>query len=420
MGAMQSAQAASSYLEKLRDKVPLLYERDDILLTMIQKNGDVEVVSPRSMRISLQLRPGGKARQVNFDGGDLGRGSGTVRDQALVSPIDFAFAVEVNKLVEYATSNAKKAVENVAKKEVKNGLAQFRMFLDALMQTDGTGTLGVISVVNGNTLTLTAPYYTALLYFNQGLQVYDTTLTISRGLCNITQIDPVATTIQVDQVPPNTVATDVLLPDSVTGAQPVSLYGLKYHQNGAAVGNWLNLSRATYPEIRTPFFAANSALVTSQVRIAKNAIRKRLGINALKSAKLIAYMAVEQEHAWEQLGITISEIIRSGAGNEEMPDLLFEKKGTMAGLPIHVSIHADPTRIDFVALSNWGRAVTQDIDFYEQGGQTVFPVYGQSGGIQATYLFYYVYMLQVFNQNPRFGAYINGLTIPSGYSQIGF
>src|SRR5512146_291199 len=104
MGALASSQAASRHLEKLRDKVPLLYERDDVLYTMFQQNADVEVVSPRAMRMSLQVRPGGRAGQASMDGGDLGRGSGTQRVEATVSPIFFKFGVEVNKLVEYATN----------------------------------------------------------------------------------------------------------------------------------------------------------------------------------------------------------------------------------------------------------------------------------------------------------------------------
>ena len=61
MAQMQNAQSVALQLEKVRDKLPLLYERDDILLTMIQQRGDVERVSSRNMRLPLQIRPGGKA-----------------------------------------------------------------------------------------------------------------------------------------------------------------------------------------------------------------------------------------------------------------------------------------------------------------------------------------------------------------------
>jgi hypothetical protein len=50
MTQMQNAQSVALQLEKVRDKLPLLYERDDILLTMIQQRGDVERVSSRNMR----------------------------------------------------------------------------------------------------------------------------------------------------------------------------------------------------------------------------------------------------------------------------------------------------------------------------------------------------------------------------------
>src|SRR5207245_9260735 len=77
MPAQANANVVALQLEKVRDKVPLLYERDDILLTMIQQRGDVEKVSSRNMRLPLQVNPGGKAGSYNADGGDLGRGFGT-------------------------------------------------------------------------------------------------------------------------------------------------------------------------------------------------------------------------------------------------------------------------------------------------------------------------------------------------------
>ena len=147
MAQMQNAQSVALQLEKVRDKLPLLYERDDILLTMIQQRGDVERVSSRNMRLPLQIRPGGKAGLANMDGGDLGRGSGTVYDVAQVTPVFFRHAVEITKLVEYASNAPEKAIENAAKREVKNAMAQFRAFLDKVMQTNGNGVLGTIGSI---------------------------------------------------------------------------------------------------------------------------------------------------------------------------------------------------------------------------------------------------------------------------------
>ena len=417
MPAQANTNVVALQLEKVRDKVPLLYERDDILLTMIQQRGDVEKISSRAMRLPLQVNPGGKAGSYNADGGDLGRGSGTAYDVATVSPIFFRFAIEITKLVEYATNSREKAVENAAKREVANGMKQFRAFLDKLMQTAGNGVLGTISSVSGTTLTMAVPFGAALVYVGQTIQVYDTTLTTNRGTANVTAADPIsAQTITVDALPTGTVATDVIVHDGLSGAQPVSLFGVKYHQNNATTGTWLNLNRATYPvQLATPRVnAGNAALTPGNVRLAINKVRKALGINHV--GKLIAYMAVEQEHAWENLGITVSQIIKEGGGGRaDDLDLLFSGRKTMSGVPIKSSVNADQTRVDFLDLSHWGRAVVKDIDYFEVNGNTVFPIYGASGGIAASYIFYFDTGFQVWSDSPRSGAFIDTLARPSGY-----
>lgn len=429
MPQMQNAQSVALQLEKVRDKLPLLYERDDILLTMIQQRGDVERVSSRNMRLPLQIRPGGKAGLANLDGGDLGRGSGTTYDVAQVSPVFFRHAVEITKLVEYSTNSPEKAIENAAKREVKNAMGQFRSFLDKVMQTNGNGVLGTVSSIVTTGLpsgvaaqiNLTTPPGAALFYYNQTIQFYDSTLTTNRNVAgsvtsNVVLVDPFNKFIQLDAIPSGVVAGDAVVHDGLTGAQPVSLFGVPYHQSNATTGTWLNLNRATYPvELATPHVAGNNAAITpGVVRLAINKVRKALGTNQI--GKLIAYTSLEQENAWEQLGISISQIIKEGAGGRASDlDLLFTGELTMAGVPIKSSINANQARIDFLDLSHWGRAVMQDIDFYDVGGQTVFPIYGASGGLSAAYIFYFVTGFQVWNESPRSGAYIDSLAIPTGY-----
>jgi hypothetical protein len=421
---MQNAQSVALQLEKVRDKLPLLYERDDILLTMIQQRGDVERVSSRNMRLPLQIRPGGKAGLANLDGGDLGRGSGTLYDVAQVTPVFFRHAVEITKLVEYASNAPEKAIENVAKREVKNAMAQFRAFLDKVMQTNGNGVLGTISSITTTGLPagvaaqfgLVKPPGAQLFYYNQTVQVYDPTLTTNRGSANVVLVDPFNQFIQVDALPAGTSVNDLIVHDGLTGAQPTSLFGILYHQSNATTGTWLNLNRATYPvELATPNVnASNSTLTPGVVRLAINKVRKSLGTNQV--GKLIAYTSLEQEHAWEQLGVTISQIIKeSSDGRASDLDLLFTGQKTMAGVPIKSSINANQSRVDFLDLSHWGRAVMQDIDYYDVGGQTVFPIYGVSGGLAAAYIFYFITGFQVWNDSPRSGAYISNLALPSGY-----
>src|ERR1700751_2992954 len=150
---------------------------------MIQQRGDVETVSSRNMRLPLPVNPGGKAGSYNADGGDLGRGTGSQYDVAQVSPIFFRFAVEITKLVEYASNAREKAIENAAKREVANGMKQFRSFLDKVMQTSGNGVRGSIGSIASSTFTMNGPSGAALVHVGQTIQVYDSTLTTNRGSC---------------------------------------------------------------------------------------------------------------------------------------------------------------------------------------------------------------------------------------------
>ncbi len=427
MPAQSGANVLAVELEKVRDKVPLLYERDDLFLKLIQTRGDVEKVSSRLMRLPLQLVPGGKAGAFNADGGDLGRGSGTIYDVAQVTPQFFKIGIEFTKLVEWATNAKEKAVENAVKREVKNAMAQFRAFLDKILQTSGNGVIGTITSVAGQVLTMTVPNGAALVYLGQDVQVYDPTLTTNRGFFTVGAADPISATqtITADPttpLPANTAANDVLVYMGLAGAQPTGIFGIPYHQNNATTGTWLNLNRATYPQqLRTSRVnAGGAALTPGNVRLAYNLIRKSLGVDQAggsgKPSKILAYTAVEQEHAWENLGITISQIIKEGGSNRANDvDLLFNGQKTMGAAPVKVSINANQTRVDFLDLSHWGRAEMLPIDYINWGGMTNWPVYGASGGLNAAELFYIGTGFQVWVDSPRSGAFIDQLARPSGY-----
>src|SRR3989449_10907004 len=102
MPAQANANVVALQLEKVRDKVPLLYERDDILLTMIQQRRDGGKISSRNMRLPLQVNPGRKTGSYNPDGGDPGRGSGPAYDGAPVSPGLFRLPLEITNLGAHA------------------------------------------------------------------------------------------------------------------------------------------------------------------------------------------------------------------------------------------------------------------------------------------------------------------------------
>ncbi len=422
MAGMVNADAIAVQLEKVRDKIPIMYERDTdgTFYSKVEKKGDK--VSSRNMRIPLQLRPGGAGGLYSPDGGSLGRGTATKYDFAQVTPVHLRFATEITKLAEWATDSPEKAREQVAKREVKNSMAQFRSFLDKLCQRASTGVLGTVASFSGAVVTLGSSNFKADQVFHVGQKVIFadsglTTLRNSGQKAQITVVDRLNGKITVDSLPAAVANTDVILLEgsTVSGGAVTStaLYGIPYHQSNAQTGTWLTLNRANYPELWTPAVNASSgALTTAQIRLAINSIRATLGLNAVKS--LTPYTHIAQEHAYEDLGMVISEIIKDGSGDQSL-DLFFGDK-KMAGLKLTTSFNADPTRIDFLDFSAWGRAEMVPVDFFEIDGQTVFPLYDSTdGGVLAAFIYYYVVSFQLFVDNPRQGSYIHTLAVPSGY-----
>lgn len=426
MAGQTNQQTVALQLEKVRDKLPKLYETDKTFWGAIKQKGEADKVSSRFMRIPLQLIPGGIAGGFNPDGGDLGLGSGITWDVAQVTPNFQSFAVQVTKLVEWATRQPQQAIENAFRYQLKEAMVQFDAYIDMLMQSNGNGVLGTIASVTGATATMAVPYGASLVFDNNHYNILNSTLTTQRlgpnsdGSFTVQAHDAITTKTIIfsSPLPAGVVATDVLVERGVTPGNTVSYFGVPYQVSNATTGTWLNLNRSTYPyQLQSGRVNANnSSLTPGMVRLALNQIKLALGNDSVKDSKLGAYMNVQQEAAWENAGILISQIIKEGAGGRAKDlDLNFTGDFTMAGVPVKTSIHWNQTRIDFLALSHWGRAVMKDMDFYDVDGTTIFPLYGTSGGLQTAQIFYLILGQQFFVDNPRSMSFIDTLAVPSGY-----
>lgn len=417
--ALTNAQTVAVQLEKVRKKLPILYERNDTFYSMIHKRGDVEKVSTRTARIPLQTNPGGAFGYASFDGADLGRGSGTEYDFAQITPVGLRFAVEITKLVEYATNATDKAVADITKRNVADAMKQFRRDLDGQLQTAGNAITATITVINGNTLTLSdTPFGARLLRKNMKITMQDSAQANTRGSCtingNVQSSLGKAQTVVVDQVPPGTIVGDVIIPDGLFGASPTGLYGLPYHHSLSALGTWMGISRSN-SFAQADLVAANSnGLALPFLRLAVDKIMQNIGIDEEEALKnLVWYGHRMQKAAYQEIAASLSVIHKEG-GDQDI-DLMFRSE-TIGGVKTKWSIHADPTRLDLVNLDTWGRVEWKEADYLEIGGDTVFPVYGASGGIASAYLFYLVAGEQYFIDNPRAVGGITGLAALSGYT----
>lgn len=424
MAAQANVDVASTQLERVRKVVEALFESEDDTLKLIEVTPQ-EKVSTRLFRIPLETLRGGNYGGYNADGGNLGRGTGPQYDQATVGPIFRKDAYELTFLAQWATAQPEQSVINATNQLVKDAKKLFRMKLDMeLNGGPGNAVLGTINSISGTTLTMVTPNGAMLL--PEGLTVawYDTTLTNFKGTATVLQQDPViAQTVTVDAVPAGAVATDVLCVNNSAGngPNPVGLFGIKYHQSNATTGTWLNFNRANYSvQLRTPRVNGNSAaLVPAQPELAINLMRKSLGKKA--PAKLRAHMAYEQKQGWNLLAQTVQIIDRSkheSGGSVDMNVTSYKSidEGNMHGIPILPVQHADQTRVDFIDFAAWGRVNLTPMGMMTfAGGKDWYQAVGTDGGPAAAMGFIMHYDFQVYNINPRRGAYVDQLARPSGY-----
>lgn len=416
---MSNSQTLGLQLEKVRDKVPLLYQQDHSLFDRIMKR-DVEKVSSRNMRIPLKILAGGKARQVNPDGGGLGRGTQTTYDVAQATPVYLAFASEMTYLTEISTDSKEKAIENAAKAELENAMEGFRTFVEALLNTDGSGTLDSVVAATVGSFQITVNNANAF-YDNQDIQIFSALGGTNRGKVTILSVDAnnkALTLASTTAVPTGTVAGDLLIIDGAPGTAASSLFGVEYHHVDSNTGTWMQLARASYPgKLDTPHVAAGNVAITPMlVRLLIQKQRRALGVKAGAKDSMLFHLGLDQEAAWENVGTVVSQVITNQVTGSSSTDMLKrDAASTIAGRSTLVSIHAQPGRIDLLAPDHWFRAENRAMDYYDVDGQTVFPTYDNTGGVQTSNIFYLFTGMQICMDGPRFGAFMDGLQVPTGY-----
>ena len=408
-------------LEHVRDKVALMFQQDDTLLRYIEKKIEKDEVSSRTMRIPIRIQGGIPFSQINPDSGDLGLGSNDIYDVAVnLTPVWFATAVTLSKLATIATDSDKKAVENVMKEAFVSANKQLRTGIESLLNTDGSGTLDVVTgapvvISGGTTIPVNNPNA-----FSEG-SVYNAWSALggtNYGPFMVVSTDPNGGVIVANAAPASTTIGTLLLVNGASGNAATSLFGLEYHDVDTNSGSWLGLSRATYPnKLKSPHVAAGGAQLTPQlVRQIKLFMIRALGFDGADVDNLVAHAGVEIAAAWEDAQIGVSTVVQNQLTGDESLDM--GKKNlpkTIGGTPFITSIHAVRGRIDFLNLSHWGSAEIQPIDMFDVGGQTQFQTYGASGGLNANELFYYWTGLQIWVDNPRANGFIDGIAIPIGY-----
>jgi hypothetical protein len=285
------------------------------------------------------------------------------------------------------------------------------------MMQSGNGVIGTITSVSTSagvdTYTCTTDGFgVRLMRYGQTVQVYDTTVATFRGTGVITTWDVANKKVSVTPSISGATGTDVLVTAGLSSPSSLpGLFGVPYHHSNSSSGTWLGFSRSTTPEVLANRVNGNSASLTLPLpRLAINKIGDRVGIDNNFNPR--AWMHPAQAHAYEEIGQLISIIHKQP--KEESLNMYFEQM-QMAGAPVTKSFNWDRTRIDFVVDEVWGRGEILPVGFYTTDGRKIFEIRGASGGVATADIFYMVVGMQTFVSNPAACAYIDSLTVPSGY-----
>lgn len=415
--AQSTTDVVGLQLEQVRDKLPELFHYNDVFVNRIDTRKDVIKVSSRASRIPLQIRPGSKFGLVNLAGGALGRGTATHYDAATLTPIASRIAIEINQDALDQTSGDPKSIRKLLSIEIRNAMREFRVQLNAQVQLAGDNVLATVSAAGAATITVkNAPFFSQLLRAGQVITVYDSTITINRGTATIQSIDFPNQIVNVDLTPAGTISGDVILPEGVSGAQPVGYFGIRYHHSDAAVGTWMNLSRVTNPEVRAnAVHNGQNALTTAPIRLLLTKIIQRVG--SVNPKNLAAHLHMAQAAAYEELAILVTEI-HKGSGNENF-DMLFGT-GQLAGVKSMPDLHAARDRIDFVNFDTWGKVESAPVDFLKTPDGRYFdrPVDSATGSQVASVIFWIYWFGQFFVDNPAAVGFVDQLAIPQNYDTM--
>src|SRR5258706_329006 len=285
--AVDESSIVATEIENVDSKVPLLFEREDTFYSTIEKR-NVEVISsvvgptPASgaggaMRIPLEIRPGSAFGYWDPNGGDMGRGDGSLYNAATISANHFILRVEWTYQSQISTDDQRKAVINNFKRLLSKSMAEFRAQIDRQCMTAGNGVLAnpnALTIAGGTaggdlwTVPATDGYGVRLLRFGQVVGVYDTTLATKRAEVKINFIDYPNRQVSTTPSLATAVNTDKLVASGLASASPVGLFGVPYHYSAASTGSWLGFLRANTPEIRANRVNAGGALALPFARLA--------------------------------------------------------------------------------------------------------------------------------------------------------
>jgi len=404
-------------LETFVTKIADLQQHFNKLQTRLDRDGNKKQCSNQTARGGVQRAPfwvptrvqGGAGIQ-QFAADSAGtvaswpRGTASQFVSFAASPVRLINVCEISNLSVEATSDKETGLVRYDREEMEKTLLTFENGREAVLNSDGTGTIDVIqstSVVSSNSGTGAQTSYISGLpnaprfVDQQVLQFVPAGGGTPRGgagaTATISYVDPVALTLWFSTaLPSGIIATDLVVILGATGSAGSSIYGKNYWINNSATGTRAGVNIALYPgRFQTPVinFGGSGSLVNSTAQRVESIRMRALGDDYDANEKSFwltnAVQGVALADEFYNAGYTRLD----EGGNKEVPDVARRNmQPTWGGREVVYSSTADQTRMDLFVPEDWWKGELFETRLHNwTPGVTVAPVPTNDGTGATTY-----------------------------------
>jgi len=439
MGVQAIADVYEANLQVVRKELRELYENGGTTYNLLKKQTDATKISKtedgKDFRIPLEIQPTGNFAGFNLANGALGQGQGFKMKQQYQGYYPVRLAVSMDQDSILATQTSEQSRVNVLKRNTAKAMPNMLRYCNTsfLNQGGAQGLVAKATGYSGGTFTFDTEFGANHLQVGQPVEIFDSTLATWKtyGLAvgdtmpyidNINKQAGTAHITNLGSVSP--AATDYLAFPGVTSGSSTSVFTapawmntLRYFHSTAVSGNLLGLSLANYAEIRPNWYDAQSGyLVPEMGDILKSRIRQRRGSLPTDLTGIVHDAQVGQ---MKKLNMAIMKQDRTPGAAQGLVDLMpsTADEVTLWGIKHKIDVHQSKSKIDWLALKNWGRVYAQELDWWKNPGNGTYFFEGRnsSGGVTASWSMFLYVVENFYNVDLGWEGFITGLSIPAGY-----
>lgn len=393
-------------------------------------------------RAPIQFAPPGNFGVGDLDGGNMGLGTAFNVNQFLQTFFTVKMGFQMTYAAAKGTATSDQSVVNAWQMTMQQGLPNMARYEDAAWHNIG-GSDGQVAVATafsgdgtGGTYTLDTDMGARMMIPYQPFEI-DNGATWKTGQTDVSpdylpyvnaggvdyQNRQITFTCPVTLTGGNVPAAgDILYFAGATpSGTPTFLQGLHYANTTTTSGNYLGLSRTTFPSINSSAVTTGGNLTPAMVLQLIQLIRIRAG-NAV-GPDLVGLVPPHQIAAMNAQVQAMQQYYRTQRTESQidpLPSVQLDGGIDYGGVTHYYDALEIATQIDYCNKKDWVRVYYDDkvaADFYRNLGsnEMFFPLYSTNGTPNATVLFYLISTLNYANINPQNSGLITDLTIPQGY-----